>query len=349
MKILKVSFLHYPLHFKVEAKTSRNTLKVKDSWIVVCKSNSGTIGYGECAPIWGLSPENREELELKMLELSASSDPEAIDLKHYPTLKFGLETAIKDLSTDNHILFDSEFSSGKTGIPINGLVWMGDIAFMKNQIGKKLDAGFSCLKLKVGAQNLEDELGILKEIRREFSADRLEIRLDANGAFASHEVLTTLDRFAKFTIHSIEQPIQPGNWNQMAEVCASSPMPVALDEELIGVYEPARRKLLLDTIDPQYIILKPSLLGGLAACDEWVDLAASNDIGWWATSMLESNIGLNAIAQWVSTKNTEMKQGLGTGKLYSNNIPSPLEIRGEELWLGNQAWNIETALNESNT
>jgi len=346
MKRLKISLLHYPLHFKFEAKTSRNALKVKDSWIVVCESNSGNIGYGECAPIWGLSPENREELKLKMIELSASSYPEAIDLKHYPTLKFGLETAVKDLSADNHILFDSEFSSGKVGIPINGLIWMGDISFMRTQISKKLNSGFSCLKLKVGAQNLEDELAVLENIRKEYTPEQLEIRLDANGAFNPKDVIGILRRYADFAIHSIEQPIQSGSWSKMGEICAASPISIALDEELIGIYEPARRKEMIEAINPQYIILKPSLLGGLAACDEWIKLAESNNVGWWATSMLESNIGLNAIAQWVSTKRTKMKQGLGTGQLYSNNIISPLEIRGEELWMCDQNWDIPASLEQ---
>lgn len=344
MKRHKVSFHHYPLNFKFEAKTSRNTLKTKDSWIVVCESDAGTFGYGECAPIWGLSPENLEDLKKKMRDLSSSSDPEKVDLSLFPTLQFGLETAIADGQVDNHKLFESDFTSRKTGIPINGLIWMGDIAFMKRQIAEKLDSGFSCLKLKVGAQNLVDELTVLREIRKEFDPQKLEIRLDANGAFAPNNAGDILNKYADFVIHSIEQPIQPGQWGEMAQLCATTPIPIALDEELIGVYSPSDRKSLLETIQPQFLILKPSLLGGLSACDEWVNLAEFHQVGWWSTSMLESNIGLNAIAQWVSSKGTTMKQGLGTGLLYSNNIPSPLEIRNEELWLGEENWGIENAL-----
>lgn len=344
MKKLNVSFHHYPLQFKVEAKTSRNTLTVKDSWIVLFEDNSGQRGYGECAPIWGLSPESQVDLEAKMLELSSSNDYEKVDISRFPTLNFGLETAKADLTADNHILYDSPFSRGKKGIPINGLVWMGDLAYMKKQIAEKLDAGFTSLKLKVGSQEIDDELAILEAIRKEFNPATLEIRLDANGAFEFEDVPKILRQFSEHKIHSIEQPIEAGNWDQMAQLCANPIIPIALDEELIRITTSRRKRALLDVIKPQYIILKPSLLGGLRTCDEWVKQAKYKGIGWWVTSMLESNIGLSAIAQWVSTKNTSMKQGLGTGMLYSNNVDSPLVIKGEELWMSKKSWQIESAL-----
>lgn len=347
MKRLKVSFHHLPLHFKFEAQTSRNTLRIKDSWIVELEDHEGNRGYGECGPIWGLSPESEAELKSQMEVYSQLDSIDLNPISHLPSLRFGLETAMLDLESEGHILFESEFSAGVKGIPINGLIWMGDIDWMKKQIASKLDLGFTCLKLKVGAQNLDDELQVLQGIRKSFPPEQLEIRLDANGAYTPENALSVLERFTEYSIHSIEQPIQPGKWPEMAKVTQDSPIAIALDEELISVYDLEKKKQLLEEINPQYIILKPSLLGGLKACDEWISLAESQNVGWWATSMLESNVGLNAIAQWVATKGPEMKQGLGTGQLYSNNIPSPLEIRGEELWMGKDKWQIESSIQSS--
>jgi L-alanine-DL-glutamate epimerase-like enolase superfamily enzyme len=209
---------------------------------------------------------------------------------------------------------------------------MGTPEFMKQQIRTKLDAGFRCIKMKIGAIDFETELGLLKEIRKEFSPEEVTLRVDANGAYSYQTALENLKRLSDLHIHSIEQPIEAGRWSEMAELCRQSPVPIGLDEELIGISSGKEMQKLVETIRPAYLILKPSLHGGLAGCEKWIELANKNNVGWWITSALESNIGLNAIAQWTFQQNIKMEQGLGTGQLFTNNFDSPLEISGDQLW-----------------
>ena len=254
------------------------------------------------------------------------------ELGEWPSLLFGLEQAFRSLEAASPMeLFPSAFLQGRP-IPINGLIWMGAPSFMEQQIEAKLAEGYRCLKLKIGALGFEQELELLRSLRQRFSPGQLELRVDANGAFQSAEALERLQRLAECGLHSIEQPIRAGQWDAMARLCRDSPLPVALDEELIALGHSSDKRTLLQEVSPQFLILKPSLLGGYAACEEWIALADDMGIGWWVTSALESNIGLNAIAQWTATLQTEMPQGLGTGALFSNNFRSPLRTSGGQLW-----------------
>ena len=324
----------YELQFKRTAKTSRGDYKTRPVWYLFLSEN-GKTGIGECAPISGLSTETPEQVEKLLDEICKNPETfvENIELtKTVSSVQFALETAWLDLKNGGkQILFPSEFSEGKKGIPINGLIWMGDEDFMQQQIREKLDAGFRCIKLKIGGIDFESEIELLKRIRQNFSAEKIILRVDANGGFQSEKAKEKLQRLAQLQIHSIEQPIVAGQWQELAKLCAESPIPIALDEELIGKHELSEKENLLDTIHPQFLVLKPSLHGGLSGCNEWIELAKQRKIGWWITSYLESNIGLNAIAQWTFNKNAQGYQGLGTGSLFTNNIESPLEIRGEEL------------------
>jgi o-succinylbenzoate synthase len=337
--MLKAGFVYYPLQFKLPAGTSRGVLQQKESWMIFISDSQqeDKQGWGECSLIPGLSPDKRELIEDELKYLC--NNPHLFqDWKEkkghlFPALRFGFETAFRDLSWGGKSLFaENEFTSGTVGIPINGLIWMGSLNFMKEQLFEKVNDGFCCIKIKVGALNFDDELAFLKFIRSQFAPAELEIRLDANGAFKPDEAAGNIKRLSDFSIHSIEQPVKAGQWEVMADLCVGSPIPVALDEELIGVANRQKKLELLKTISPQYIILKPSLLGGFDEAEQWIELAGSQEIGWWATSALESNIGLNAIAQWVSVQNTTMPQGLGTGQLYSNNIHSPLEVKQAALF-----------------
>jgi mandelate racemase/muconate lactonizing protein len=249
------------------------------------------------------------------------------ELKTFPSIQFGVEQAFRSVVAPHwYELFPSNFTKGKDAIPINGLIWMGSPDFMKAQIKEKLAQGFRCIKMKIGAIDFEEEYRILKALRNEFSANDIEIRVDANGAFQATEALRYLEHLATLQLHSIEQPIRAGQWEAMAELCEQTPLPIALDEELIGIFTREEKQRLLREIQPQYIILKPSLIGGYSGSEEWITLAETLDIGWWVTSALESNIGLNAIAQWTYTLRNPMPQGLGTGMLYTNNIPFPLYV-----------------------
>ena len=249
------------------------------------------------------------------------------ELKTFPSIQFGVEQAFRSVVAPQwYELFPSNFTKGKDAIPINGLIWMGSPDFMKEQIKEKLAQGFRCIKMKIGAIDFEEEYRILKALRNEFSASDIEIRVDANGAFQATEALRYLERLATLQLHSIEQPIRAGQWEAMAELCEQTPLPIALDEELIGIFTREEKQRLLREIQPQYIILKPSLIGGYSGSEEWITLAETLGIGWWVTSALESNIGLNAIAQWTYTLRNPMPQGLGTGTLYTNNIPFPLYV-----------------------
>lgn len=343
--MLKAKIVKYPLIFNIAGGTSRGILKEKDSWFIkVFKKNNPTVfGLGECSILKGLSYDDRPDLD-EIIQAFAENINSFDPKKHqeFPAINFSFETALLDLKNGgNRILFPSDFTNSKEKIPINGLVWMGDPEFMRQQISKKIEQGFNCIKLKIGAINFEAELEIIREIRRDFSADEIEIRVDANGAFEPDEAMEKLQLLSELKLHSIEQPIKDGQIKKMAALCKSTPLPIALDEELIGVFEMDKKRSLLEKIKPQYIILKPSLLGGFSQSEEWIKLAKELNIGWWVTSALESNIGLNAIAQWTYTLNNPMPQGLGTGKVFSNNIPSPLEIeKGNLKYFVNQDWNL---------
>lgn len=332
---MKARSYKYELIFKRPAGTSRGMYKTRPVWFLFLEEN-GKTGIGECAPLPGLSKETPEEVEtlLKQVCKNPAKYIQNPDLcSQFPSVLFGLETAILDLQNGGiQQVFPSLFSKGESEIPINGLIWMGEIEYMKSQIQEKLDAGFTCLKLKIGALNFKEELHLLKSIRKDYPADQLTLRVDANGAFDKNNVSTKLEQLSRLDIHSIEQPIAKGWWVEMAKLCKESNLPIALDEELIGIISTVEKGQLLNHIKPQFLILKPSLHGGISGCNEWIKLAEQRNIGWWITSYLESNIGLNAIAQWAFTKNVKMHQGLGTGQLFTNNINSPLEIRGEHLW-----------------
>jgi o-succinylbenzoate synthase len=338
--MLKAYYQKLILNFKRPAGTSRGILNEKPGFLItVFDTESPDIkGVGECSVIPGLTPEwsdgYEQKLEWVCHNINLLKDSYHSELVEFPSIRFGVETALLDLATGGkRLLFDTPFSRGSQGITINGLIWMGSKEYMMEQIGQKLSQGFECLKLKIGAIDFEQEIEVLQYIRNRFKADVLELRVDANGAFLPHEAPTKLRRLASLDIHSIEQPIKAGQWSQMAELCANSPLPIALDEELIGIGSYETKRSLLETIKPQYIILKPSLLGGFGASAEWIALANGCGVGWWVTSALESNVGLNAIAQWTSTLNNSLPQGLGTGSLYTNNIPSNLTVKGQKLWL----------------
>jgi o-succinylbenzoate synthase len=335
-KHIKASFKKHTLNFIRPAGTSRGVYHTKDSWFLILDDGDNT-GVGECSILKGLSIDDCPDFENKLKnvcnDINAGSYNFHSVLYEFPAIQFGLESALADLqSVGKHILFPSEFTRGEKGIPTNGLIWMGDQKYMRKQIAQKLDTGFSCIKLKIGSLDWPSERELIADMRKEFSASELTIRVDANGAYLFDEALKILNDLEKLEVHSIEQPIKAGNWEQMSALCRQAPVPVALDEELIGTYPYARKKQLIETISPHYLILKPGLLGGFKSCDEWVELAQKNDAGWWATSALESNIGLNAIGQWVFTKNVKTQQGLGTGMLFSNNINSPLTLTGENLF-----------------
>lgn len=325
----------YILDFKRPARTSRGEMTTRTVWFLFLEKN-GKTGIGECAPLPGLSIETPEQVE-HLLEKLSTAPEDYIDQPELtvkiPSVHFALETAWLDLNNGGkQKIFPSDFIEGKSGIPVNALVWMGNADFMLQQVHEKLEAGYHCIKLKIGGIDFELELEILKAIRDHYSSDEIIIRLDANGAFAPDEALFKLDRLAPFQIHSIEQPVAMGQHKKLAEICRQSPIPVALDEELIGIHTKTAKEQLLNAIRPAFLILKPSLHGGISGCTEWIELAHQQSTGWWVTSYLESNIGLNAIAQWAFHQKATGFQGLGTGALYTNNIPSPLEIRGEMLW-----------------
>lgn len=348
--MIKASFTKRTLFFKQPAGTSRGVLHQKDVFYLILNDSENPTkkGIGEIAPIPGLSPDPISELEKKVNNLvhkiNSGKEISESEFKGFPAVKFGYETALKGLDSNSPVLlFPSDFTDGKKGIPINGLIWMGTKELMLQQVAQKIDAGFTCLKLKIGAIDFESELEILNSIRELYSADQLEIRVDANGAFTPENAKRKLEILASFNLHSIEQPIQPGQTEQMQKLCAETPLPIALDEELIGITNFSEKIKLLEQIQPQYIILKPTLLGGIKASEEWISLAKERNIGWWITSALESNIGLNAIAQWTATLNTKNFQGLGTGGLFTNNIESPLYVSEGFLWHEAKGiWNLET-------
>jgi len=333
--LIKATYKKYNLNFKTPSGTSRGILKIKETWFFILKDN-GRVGIGETGLFRGLSIDDVDHYENKLnwvcnhidlgLELLRKQ------LYEFPSIQFGLEQAFLSLKSESSFeLFPSSFTRGKKSIPINGLIWMGNKSFMKNQIQEKLKSGFSCLKMKIGALNFDAEMELLKEIRKEFSSNEIELRVDANGAFNPKNALEKLHRLSALEIHSIEQPIQQGQVQEMAELCSKTPLPIALDEELIGVFSSEQKKKLIATIAPQYIILKPSLIGGFAGSEEWINFAQQYNCGWWITSALESNVGLNAIAQFTYTLQSNLPQGLGTGGLFTNNFTSPLEVKNGTL------------------
>lgn len=326
------------LHFKQPAGTSRGTYTTREVWYIHLTSDRypGRVGIGECAPLPQLSCDDVAGYPFILSRTCrrAANDgfltPEY--LRDYPSILFGLETAFRHLETGSYALYDTPFSRGEAGIPINGLIWMGDYKKMLQQIETKMQSGYRCIKLKIGAIDFDKELALLRHIRAHFSASEVELRVDANGAFSPKDAMDKLNRLAELELHSIEQPIRAGQWEAMARLTAETPLPIALDEELIGSNSPEGKRRLLDTIRPQYIILKPSLHGGILGCNEWIEEAGKRGIDWWITSALESNIGLNAIAQWCATLNNPLPQGLGTGALFTDNVEMPLEIRKDSLW-----------------
>ena len=336
---LKVTVSERVLHFKQPAGTSRGVYTTRKSWFVHLYDGEQE-GVGECAPLPDLScdaiPNYGEVLQGFCDDVCRTGQIDYEALRPYPSMLFGLETALLDLrSQESGVLFDTAFSRGEVGIPINGLVWMGSYEEMLQRMEEKLEKGFGCVKLKIGAIDFERELDLVKRIRQRFSFHDVELRLDANGAFPYEEALYKLELLSQYAIHSIEQPIRQKQWAFMAELCRESPLPIALDEELIGVNDPEMKSHMLGIIKPRYIVLKPSLHGGMAGCREWIAAAKEMGIGSWITSALESNIGLNAIAQFTSDvygDHIRMPQGLGTGQLFTDNIPMLLEIRGERLW-----------------
>lgn len=355
---LKVDYHPYTLHFRFEAGTSRGTLTEKTSYIIrlVDDMNPAVAGYGECGPLVGLSYDDRPDFEAHLQQYCTEFN--ALDLElfswnipiilnqlispQFPSILFGFETAMLDfLHGGKQLIRESDFTTGQRGLPINGLIWMGNPGFMRQQIQEKLASGYTTIKLKIGSLDFEQECELLAMIREQYTAEQITLRVDANGAFTPDEVMPKLERLATYQLHSIEQPIRAGQTDLMAELCRHTPVPIALDEELIGQMEYVHKFRLLKKIQPQFIILKPTLLGGLRHCDEWIELAGRLNIGWWLTSALESNIGLNAIAQYTAQFKHLIPQGLGTGQLYHNNFDSPLFIsNGQLLYNPAQPWNL---------
>lgn len=343
----KAKYKKYKLIFKQPSGTSRGILTKRDTHFISIWNdvNPLVIGIGECSVLTGLSIDDKENYEdiLKDVcqNISDYTQNYRTKLALFPSICFGVETALQDLKNGGkRVLFPSAFIEGNCGIPINGLIWMGNIEFMRQQLKAKIEGGFRCIKIKIGAAGFEEELKLLSDLRTQYSENDLEMRLDANGAFKNTEALKKLEKLSKFKIHSIEQPIKQGNWEAMAELCKKSPIPVALDEELIRVQTYEAKEKLVSQILPQYLIFKPSLLGGFAYTEEWIEIANKYNVKWWITSALESNVGLNAIAQWTFTFHNKLPQGLGTGQLYTNNIPSPLIIENAKLWYKNGSWDI---------
>lgn len=332
---MRMAYAPYRLRFIEPAGTSRGVLREKLTCFIKIydEDRPELFGIGEAGIFEGLSKEAGAGYELKLLETLANiALGRGTDLTDFPSIQFGLEQAILDYSNGcRGLYFPSPFTEGKGHVDINGLVWMGNIDEMLRRLERKIEEGFRCVKIKIGAIDLADELSLLKRVRERFGPEEIELRVDANGSFSIDNVFAALKALAPFKLHSIEQPLKQGQWEFMRMVCQVSPVPVALDEELIGINREADKREMLNAIEPQYIVLKPSLCGGFSGSREWIDLAAEKGIGWWVTSALESNVGLSALAQWVATLGTSMAQGLGTGRLFSNNFVTPIETLGPEL------------------
>ncbi len=337
--MLKTEITKHTLHFKQPAGTSRGVYTTRDIWLVkVTDTLTGASGVGECAPLPDLScdslPNYGETLHALCLNLETTGQLNVPLLRPYPSILFGLETALLNMERGD-TLFDTPFSRGEEGIPVNGLVWMGTYEEMNRRMEEKIEQGFKCVKLKIGAIDFDSELNLVRSIRKRFSPDTIELRVDANGGFSNDDALGRIDQLSHYGIHSIEQPIKQRQWREMSRICALSSIPVALDEELIGVNATGMKEELLDRIKPQYLVIKPSLHGGISGTREWVRLANERNIGSWITSALESSVGLSAIAQLAADiygPHITFPQGLGTGALYTDNLPAATEMRGACIW-----------------
>lgn len=354
---LQGEVISHKLKFKFDAGTSRGILREKTSYFIKIfeRFNPSIYGIGECGPLQGLSIDYGDGLELGLLEtihkITSFPKPENLQQAYdyaqiiagnaMPSVRFALEVAFIDLMEGGkRTIFRNRFSEGVEPLLINGLIWMGNFDFMLQQIKQKIEAGFTCIKLKIGAIDFEEECSVLEFIRKKYSPEQIEIRLDANGAFTGEEVFDKLEKLSEFHIHSIEQPIAAGQNDLMENLCRNSPIPVALDEELIGNFGEDKIRLLTK-IKPEYIILKPTVLGGFQETNHWISIAEANQIQWWITSALESNIGLNAICQFTAEYDNVLPQGLGTGQLYHNNIPSPLEVASGKIYYNvNKNWEL---------
>lgn len=328
---MKATYKKYILDFKRASGTSRGILNQKETWFVILEGNE-KLGIGECGILRGLSVDDvpNYEATLKWTCENIHLGKQALwdNLMEFPSIQFGVEQAFLSLESEHpYELFPSNFTKNQASIPINGLIWMGDEGFMLEQIQQKLAEGFSCIKMKIGAIDFDTELKLLASIRKKYTKEQIELRVDANGAFSPENALQKLQQLAEYDLHSIEQPIKQGNFAAMKSLCEKTPLPIALDEELIGVFEFDKKVALLEEIQPQYIILKPSFVGGFKGSQEWINIAKEKNIDWWITSALESNIGLNAITQWTYTLDSKLPQGLGTGSLYTNNFESPLTVK----------------------
>ena len=343
---MKAHFKKYTLNFKRPGGTSRGIMHTKESYFLII-DHEGKKGIGECALFRGLSFDDRpgyeEKLQFVCDHIQYGKEWLLEHTQEFPSIQFGTEQAFLSFESESPFqLFPSAFTDGNDAIVINGLIWMGSESFMKQQIVEKITAGFKTVKLKIGALDFQTELNLLGYIRQEFSEKDIELRVDANGAFHPKDALEKLKRLSAFELHSIEQPIKQDQWQEMADLCEKTPLPIALDEELIGVFDHSDKKSLLDTVKPQYIILKPSLIGGFKGSQDWISRSEAESIGWWITSALESNVGLNAIAQFTYTLGSPIPQGLGTGGLFTNNFDSPLYIdQGKLHYNPKSKWKFE--------
>ncbi|WCC47809.1 o-succinylbenzoate synthase [Tenacibaculum finnmarkense] len=341
--MIQATYHKHLLNFKQASGTSRGILRTKETWFIILKKD-GKTGIGECGLFRGLSiddvPNYEEKLKWFCANINQGLEKLLVEATYFPSIQFGLEQAFLSLKAENKFeLFPSNFTKGTQNIPINGLIWMGDKVFMQQQIKDKLQQGFNTIKMKIGAIDFETEIGLLKSIRKEFSSEEITLRVDANGGFTPKDALQKLQRLSELDIHSIEQPIKQGQWQEMANLCEKTPLPIALDEELIGVFTSEEKEKCIQTIKPQYIILKPSLVGGFKGSEQWISIAKKYNADNWITSALESNIGLNAIAQFTQTLKNPLPQGLGTGGLFTNNFESPLEVSNGSLGYNSKiAW-----------
>lgn len=332
---MRLAYAPYILKFKSPAGTSRGIMYEKHTFFIKIfdENDPSKFGIGECSVFPGLSPEADGNYGYKLVELLANiALGKETDLTGYSSVIFGLEQALRDFAGGcRHVYFPSEFTQGQESIEINGLVWMGDFDQMIERIDEKVGQGFHCIKLKIGAIDWKKEVDMIEYIRKKYSESKLQIRVDANGGFTMDNALPRLKRLADLGVHSIEQPIPSGAPELMAFLCEVSPLKIALDESLIGVFGKDKKSILLDEIKPAYIILKPSLCGGFSGAEEWIRIAEERGIGWWVTSALESNVGLNALAQWTATLHTTIPQGLGTGALFTNNFECPLWLESDKM------------------
>lgn len=338
---MKAVFKKHNLRFKFSASTSRGAINERSVWYLLLSDKTGKTGLGEAAPLSGLSVDSEIDFEenlqkiAKILEDYSINDfktdpdlPNKLISRNLPSIRFAVEKALLDLQSDREgILFKNKFTESKKKLPVNGLVWMGSYSYMKKQVEQKLSEGYRCIKIKVGAIDFDSECKLLHDIRKKYSADKIELRVDANGAFTESDIVYKLQELSGYNLHSIEQPVATSKKELMTELCKTSPVDIALDEQLIGVFGETQKRALLQSLKPKYIVLKPTLLGGFAETEEWIRIAKTLNIGWWITSALESNIGLNAIAQFTANFPVKMAQGFGTGQLYLNNASAPLSLK----------------------